>query len=102
MDIITAGNIEQPGAHFIHIGTLRIEFSSQPEVPPVGQALTVERAVAADREVVAFIGIDQRGKIVDRFALHAGRHDGEIFNFLTAVNYGIFCQMQMGAGFEEK
>ncbi len=78
LHILTVWDIHQPRAHFVHVGTLGIEGTAQQNAFPVAQAIANDSAFPRNGKSIEFIGIYQRGKILQRLPFHARHHDREI------------------------
>ena len=100
--ILTVRDVHVTRTHRLHIRTLRIILTTDPELLPVLLSVAVDGTRTRDGETVHTVGIHQCSKVVERLSLHTGLHDLEVTDAVRALQLSPLLYQQVGLGFEEE
>ena len=101
-DIFAVGDVHETRTLLVLVGAFGIPLAAQAESPPVGAAVAVDGAGAAQGESVETVDIDQRGEVFAYLALDAGVDYREIIDRVAAEQDRTSRKVQVGALPEEE
>ena len=100
--ILTIRDVHITRAHGLHIRTLGIILTADPELFPIFLSVTIDRSRTRNGKTVHTVSIYQSSEIVERLSFHTGLDNLEIADAVRAFQLAPLFYQEMGLGLEKE
>lgn len=96
-DVVAVRDIDESGALFVFVCTLRIPFSSYPKLFPVVVAVAVDGSLSRDGESVEVVGVNEGGEVFACLSFNTCFKYWEVGYVFAALEFSAFLYVEMSA-----
>lgn len=100
--ILGVGNIYHARTQRLKVGAALVDLAAEPEFIIETMAVAVDRTLAADRETITLVGVDQSCEIVESLTFETGLDNLIVGYGIATLEFATFEKVQMGRGFEKQ